>query len=198
MNERGEMSLIFVVLIAGMTSVLILCALRLQKSFRHLEKRTELFLCVKEAEGELVRYMKFMGRTNWAIKNVDKAKLIMMFIPGLQGGALEAEKAKKTLILLQNGRLIPYLKKVSELKSRACPLDPGILITPFMLSGAVYQRSADGTARLRKEKWIYRYVSLPYAVSVDWNARGYEAIKPKLQRSSWENEAKLSSTLSSY
>jgi hypothetical protein len=198
MNERGEMNLIFVILVVGITGVLILCALRLQRSFSFLEKRTELFLCTKETEGELIRYMKFMGRTNWAIKNVEKAKLIMAFIPGLQGGALEAEKARRTLILLQNTSLIPYLKKLTSLKSRKCPLDPRLSITPFMLSGAGYQRKSDGTARLRNKKWIYRYVSLPYIVSVEWDANRIESLFPKVKRSSWENGAKLSSTLSSY
>ncbi len=198
MNERGEMNLIFVILVVGISGVLILCSLRLQRSFSLLEKRTELFLCTKETEGELIRYMKFMGRTNWAIKNVEKAKLIMAFIPGLQGGALEAEKARRTLILLQNTSLIPYLKKLSEMKSRECPLDPRISITPFMLSGAVYLRNTDGTARLRNKKWTNHYISLPYAVSVEWDGTGFESLFPEVKRVSWENGAKLSSTLSSY
>lgn len=198
MNQRGDMNLIFVLMVAGLTGVLILCALRLERSFHFLEKRTELFLCTKETEGELIRYLKFMGRTNWAIKNVEKAKLIMMFIPGLQGGALEAEKAKRTLMLLQTSGLIPYMKKLSELKAHGCLFDPRIFITPFILSGTGYQRGTDGTARLRSEKWTYRYVSLPYALSVEWNVTGLDSLNPRLRRKSWENGARLSSTLSSY
>jgi hypothetical protein len=122
----------------------------------------------------------------------------MMFIPGLQGGALEAEKAKRTLILLQNTSLVPYLKKVVELKTRGCPLDPRILKTPFYLSGVSYRRAQDGTAQLRNKKWTHHYVSLPYAVEVEWKADGYESVRPLLARKSWENGALLSSTLSSY
>lgn len=198
MNERGEMNLVFVILVAGISGVLILCSLRLHRSFSLLEKRTELFLCVRETEGELLRYMKFMGRTNWGIKNIEKAKLIMAFIPGLQGGALEAEKAKRTLILLQNSSLIPYLKKLSHLKSRGCPLDPRLHITPFMMSGTGYARKTNGTARLRNKKWTYHYVSLPYKISIDWQTVGLESLSPKIKRVSWEKGAKLSSTLSSY
>lgn len=198
MNQRGDVNLFFVIFVAGLSGVMLLCALRLQRSFRLLEKRTELFLCVKETEGELSRYMKFMGRTNWAIRNVEKAKYIMMFIPGLQGGALEAEKAKRTLILVQNTALVPYLKKFAVLKAKGCPVDPRLLITPFELSGAGYQRDHLGSAKLRKTIWTNQYVSLPYSLSVEWDASGFEAINPRLLRKSWENGAKLSSILSSY
>lgn len=198
MNQKGEMNLVFILMVAGLSGVMILCALSLRKSFRLLERRTELFLCTKETEGEIHRYMKFMGRTNWAIKNVEKAKLIMMFIPGLQAGALKAEKAKRTLMLIQNTSLVPYLKKMAELKSRSCPMDPRIFITPFHLAGYGYQRSADSTAQLRSTKWSYQYVSFPYSLSVDWDANNFEAINPRLKRISRENGAKLSSILSSY
>jgi hypothetical protein len=185
-------------MVAGLSGVMILCALRLKNSFRLLEKRTELFLCTKEVEGELYQYIKFMGRTNWAIKNVEKAKLIMMFIPGLQGGALEAEKAKRTLIMMQNTALIPFLKKMAQLKSRSCPMDPRIFITPFKLAGYGYQRDADSTATLRSSKWSYQYVSFPYSLSVDWDASHYLGLSPRLKRISKENGGKLSSILSSY
>jgi len=197
-NQRGEMNLVFVLLVAGLSGVLILCALSLQRSFRLLERRTELFLCVKETEGELVRYMKFMGRTNWALKNIRKAQLILVFIPGLQGAAANAEKLRKALIRIQDVSLIPYLKKLSELKSRGCPVDPRLLITPFELNGSGYRRGSEGAASLRKEKWSYHYVSLPYTVSVDWDAHGYEAVSPRITRISSEKTARLSSILSSY
>ncbi len=198
MNEKGEMNLVFVLMVAGLSGVMILCALKLQKSYRLLEKRTDLFLCTKEVEGEISQYMRFMGRTNWAIKNVEKAKLIMLFIPGLQGGALEAEKAKRTLILVQNTSVVPFLKKMAELKSRSCPMDPRIFITPFILTPVGHQRNTDGTATLRKLRWSYQYVSYPYSLSVDWDASQFEALNPRLKRISKENGAKLSSTLSSY
>ena len=198
MNERGEMNLFFVLMVVGLSGVMILCALRLQRSFHLLEKRTELFLCTKETEGEIHQYMKFMGRTNLALRNVQVAKFILIFIPGLQGHALAADKLKKLLVTLQNAELILYLKKMAELKTRGCPMDPRILITPFKLNATGYQRSIDKTAILRSSRWNYQYVSFPYAISVDWDARGFEAIMPILKRASKENAAKLSSILSSY
>lgn len=198
MNQRGEMNLVFVLMVAGLSGVLILCALSLHRSFRLLEKRTELFLCIKETEGELVRYIKFMGRTNWALKNIRKAQLIMVFIPGLQGAAANAEKLRKTLVTIQDQTLIPYLKKLSELQTRGCPLDPRFLKTPFHLSGRGYERGSQGAAKLREEKWKNHYISLPYAVSVEWNAHSYESVNPLITRKSSERGAKLSSILQSY
>ncbi len=192
------MNLVFVMMIAGLSGLLILCALNLHRSYRLLEKRTGLFLCMKETEGELVRYMKFMGRTNWAIKNIRKAQLIMVFIPGLQGGAANAEKLRKALVKIQDMTLVPYLKKLSEMKLRGCPVDPRMLRTPFELSGIAYKRNTNGAARLREEKWTHHYISLPYAVSVAWNARDYEAVSPGIERKSSEKTARLSSILSSY
>ena len=198
MNERGEMNLFFVLMVVGLSGVMILSALSLQRSFKLIEKRTELFLCTKETEGEIHQYMKLMGRTNWALKNLQKARLVMILIPGLQGAALDAEKLKRALILYQNLNLFPFMKKLAQLKSRSCPMDPRILITPFQLAGAIYQRGADGTAILRSSQWTYHYVSIPYSLTVDWDARDFEAINPRLKRISKENAAKLSSILSSY
>lgn len=197
-NQRGEMNLVFVLLVAGLSGVMILCALSLYRSFRLLEKRTELFLCVKETEGELVQYMRFMGRTNWALKNIRKAQLIMVFIPGLQGAVANAEKLRKTLVTLQDLTLVPYLKKLREMRSRGCPLDPRLLITPFHLSGRGYQRGTDGSARLREEKWKNLYISFPYTLSIEWNVRAYESVNPQIQRTSSEIGARLSSVLRSY
>ena len=198
MNQRGEMNLVFVLLVAGLSSLLILCAMNLHRSFRLLEKRTELFLCVKETEGEMVRYMKFMGRTNWALKNIRRAQAIMVFIPGLQGVALDAEKLRDAIILVQDASLIPYMKKLSELKLRGCPLDPRLLKTPFQLGPRGYLRGFSKQAKLRNGKWTYHYISLPYSISVEWNAAAYEAVRPLLIRNSSEKTAKLSSIFASY
>lgn len=192
------MNLFFVVMLVCLSGVMVLCSLKLHRSFRLLEKRTELFLCMKESEGELQRYMKFMGRTNWGLKNLEKVKLIALFIPGLQGVAADAEKAKKLLIHIQNLGLVSYLKNLSGLKARGCPLDPRMLTTPFHLSGNGYSRSMDETAKLRSRQWSHYYLSYPYAVTVDWDASGYESIRPRLIRISSENAGKLSSILSSY
>lgn len=198
MNQRGEMNLVFVLIVVALTGVMILCALRLQRSFSLLQKRTELFLCAKETEGELVRYMTFMGRTNWALKNIRRVQLIAVLFPALLPIAGNAEKVRKAIQLLQDLSLIPYMKKLSELKSRGCPLDPRLLKTPFELGGFGYRRGSYGRAKLRNVKWTNYYVSYPYSVSVEWNASAYEAVWPTLARSSSEKAAKLSSILSSY
>lgn len=197
MNQKGEVTLMSCLLIFCLMSVVLLSALELQKSFKLLKKRTHLFLCVKETKGELHTYMKFMGRTNWGIKNINRASLIMMFIPGAQGAAMEAKKLKKYIQYTQEARTVSYLKTLKDLRSKSCPLDPRMFITPFKLGTRLLDRDGDGAAILREEEWTYGYFSKPYFVSIKVNASSWERVKPKITYTSEEKLAKLSSLLSS-
>lgn len=197
MNQKGEVTVLTTLLIATLTGIVLLCALELRKSYSLLEKRTHLFLCVKETKGELHDYLKFMGRTNWAIKNINKASLIMMFIPGLQGIAADAQKAKKYIQYAQEVRLISYMKTLSLLRERKCSTDPRMFLTPFKLGSRLLKRDAHGAAELREEKWTYYYLSKPYLLQIEINASGFESLKPRIIYKSEEKAAKLSSLLSS-
>lgn len=197
MNQKGEVTVLTTLLIATLTGIVLLCALELRKSYSLLEKRTHLFLCVKETKGELNQYMKFMGRTNWAIKNINKASLIMMFIPGLQGIAADAQKAKKYIQYVQAIRSVSYLKTLSDLRVRKCSTDPRMFLTPFKLGSRMLKRDAHGAAELREEKWTYYYLSKPYLLQIEINASAFESLKPKITYKSEEKAAKLSSLLSS-
>ncbi len=197
MNQKGEITLLSCCLILTLSGLVLLCSLELQKSFSLLRKRTDLFLCVKETKGEIHHFMKFMGRTNWAIKNINRASLIMAFIPGLQKAALDAQKAKKYLQYIQNGRLVSYLKTLKDLSGKSCPLDPRMFITPFKLGGTLLKRDGNGAALLREEKWTYYYFSKPYLLSIKIDAKKWEAISPKIRYQAEEKAAKLSSLLSS-
>lgn len=196
MNQKGEATLLTTLLIAVLTGIVLLCALELKKSFSQLERRTHLFLCVKETKGELHQYMKFMGRTNWAIKNINKASLIMLFIPGLQGVAADAQKAKKYLQYVQEGRTISYLKTLTSLRGRKCSTDPRMFLTPFKLGSRLLKRDAHGAAELREEKWTYYFLSKPYLLQINIEASGFESIKPAVNYITSERGAKLSSLLS--
>jgi hypothetical protein len=197
MNQKGEVTLLSTLLLLVLMSIVLLCSLELRKSFKLMERRTQLYLCTKEAKGELHLLLKFMGRTNWGIKNINKASLIMMFIPGLQGVAADAQKAKKYLQYTQEARLLSYLKTLSQLKHKGCSLDPRMYITPFALGSRLLQRDLHGAAKLREQKWTYYYFSKPYFLSLDVNAMGLESIKPKIIYRAQEKAAKLSSLLSS-
>lgn len=193
MNQKGEITLLSCLLIFTLSGLVLLCTLELQKSFNLLQKRTNLFLCVKETKGEFHHFMKFMGRTNWAIKNINRASLIMAFIPGLQKAALDAQKAKKYLQYMQNGRVVSYLKTLKDLSGKSCPLDPRMFITPFKLG----KRDENGAAILREEKWTYYYFSKPYLLNLKIDAKKWERISPKIRYQAQEKAAKLSSLLSS-
>lgn len=195
-NEKGEITILSCLVIFVLTSLVLLCGLELKKSFNQLQKRTQLFLCTKEIKGELHQYIKFMGQTNWAIKNINKASLIMMFIPGLQGVAADAQKAKKYLQYVQDIRLVSYLKTLKDISSKGCPVDPRMFITPFSLGTRLLKRDEHGAAKLREEKWNYFYFSKPYLLDLKIDASGFESVNPKINYQAEEKLGKLSSLLS--
>ncbi len=197
LGQRGEAILFCSLSLVALTGLMLLLVLELRMSFRSLQRRSELFLCTKEAKGEVHEYLKFMGRTNWGIRNIQRASLIMVFIPGLQGVAGDAQKVKKAIQLYQNFRLASYLKTLASLRQKRCSLDPRMFITPFKLGGFGYQRDSSGAAELRNEKWDYVFVSLPYTLKVSIDAGGVESIKPRVRYISSENGVMLSSLLSS-
>lgn len=193
MNQKGEVTLVSCLLILSLATIVLLSALELRKSYKLLEKRTHLFLCVKESKGEIHKFMTFMGRTNWGIKNINRASLIMIFIPGAQGMALEAQKMKKYLQYVQNARIVSYLKTLKDLKKNQCPLDPRMFITPFEL-----KRDDDGALELREDEWTYGYFLRPYLLTIKIKASEWEKINPRIHYISEEKAAKLSSLLSSH
>lgn len=192
MNQKGEITLLSCLMILVLTSLVLLCALELNKSFKLLQKRTHLYLCVKETKGEFHEFMKFMGRSNWAIRNLNRLSIVMIFIPGLQKFAIDAQKAKKYLQYIQNGRTVSYLKTLKDLKGRNCPLDPRMFLTPFKL-----KRDQLGALVLREKEWTYYYLSKPYFLSLKISPKRWERIQPKISYLSEEKAAKLSFLLSS-
>jgi len=192
MNQIGETILFFVLILVVISGLFTLCGLELQRSFSLLQKRTNLFICVKQTKGEIHRYLKFMGKTNWALKNSSKAQLIATLIPGLQGIALNAEKMKKTLKHLQTGSLINYQAKILQLKIQGCPLDPKMLQTPFSLKAMKYQRDLSERAILRNSSWTYLYSSTPYLLTLKINAEKYEAMNPQIYYEANERQEKSS------
>ncbi|WPU64236.1 hypothetical protein [Peredibacter starrii] len=190
MNQRGEITLFSCFLLLSLMALVLACGLELRKSFKLLEQRSHLFLCVKETKGEFNEFMIFMGRTNWGIKNINRASLIMMFIPGLQGAAMDAQKLKKYLVYAQNVRLISYLKTLKDLKGKNCPLDPRMFITPFKT-----KRDSEEALVLREEKWTYYFLRRPYVLSLTTSSQGFESVNPKLKFLMEEKGAMLSSHL---
>lgn len=197
MNQKGEITLISSLILLALTSLVLLSALELKKTYQLLERRTHLFLCVKEAKGEVNLFLKFMGRTNWAIKNINRASLIIAFIPGLQGLALDAQKAKKYLQYAQNIRFIAYMKTLNSMRAKSCALDPRMFITPYQLGSRLLERDTEGAAILRETEWTYYYFSKPYLLSLTVKASGLEQINPKIIYKAEEKAGKLSSLLSS-
>jgi hypothetical protein len=197
MNQKGEVTLTSCLITLALTGLVLLSALELRQSFSLLEKRTRLFLCLKETKGEFHQFTRFMGRANWGIRNLNRASLIMLFIPGAQGGAMNAGKLKKFLQHSQEIRLISYLKTLTNLKRQGCPLDPQLFITPFQSGPSILSRDKEGAAILRKNEWTYGFLSRPYLVTMKVNLNQWENIHPTPRYKTEEKAAKLSSLLSS-
>lgn len=193
MSEKGEATLFGVFTLVALTGIMLLCSLELSRSYRFLTRRSELFLCTKEAKGELNSYLKLMGRSNWAINNIQRAKLVMLFIPGLQGVALNSEKAKTFLKAYQNAQLFVYLNRIKKIAAKGCATDPRLFLTPYMLNGAGYLRQSSGAAIIRKQKWTYIYSRSPYALALEVNTSQSEKVNPKITYRVRESGGRLSS-----
>jgi hypothetical protein len=197
MNQRGDSTLFCILLLLALSSLVILSSLELKRSYSLLKKRAHILLCMKETKGELHNYLKFMGRTNWAIENINRVSFVAMFIPGLQIASLSGDKLKKTIMYLQDAHLLLYFKTIKELKDKSCPIDPRQLLTPFELGLKGYKRDLEGAAKLRKKKWSYYFFHLPYAISLEINGRNYLGVSPKIKYHFKESEV-TSSFLSSF
>jgi hypothetical protein len=180
MNQRGEVTLFAVAAMAVLTALMVLCSLGLAHSYGLLKKRTQIFLCAKETKGELHQYLKLMGRSNWALKNLKIAKLAMLFIPGLQAASLSAEKTRKLIIVYQNLQLAIYLKRLAKITRQGCKFDPRMFTTPFHLSLEGYARNPDGSAKMRSEKWTYYFINVPYVLTLKVDAQELEKLEPKI------------------
>lgn len=196
MNEKGEAILFAVLTLVALTGTMLLCSLELNRSYRLITRRSGLFLCTREIKGELNNYLRSMGRSNWAIKNIQKAKWVMAFIPGLQGAAANSEKARALLKAHQDANLLLYLLRLRKISARGCSLDPEIFLTPYKLRAKGYARDFQGAAIRRKDKWIYNFTRYPYSLSLEIDGAQTEKVNPEIIFLARENVAKLSSPLS--
>lgn len=188
MSERGEATLLSVLLVTVLAGLVLLCSLELQRAFHLLQKRTKVFLCAKEVKGEIRQHLRFMGRTNWGIKNTHRAGLIALFIPGLQGAAMEGQKIKKLLIQLQTLELVSYLKKLAALRAKGCSLDPQIFITPYRIGSGVHQRDTSGQAILRETAWDYYFIQKPYSLKLAFSNSGLK-IESSASGGTWSSHS---------
>jgi hypothetical protein len=137
-----------------------------------------------------------MGRANWGIKNLHKLSLLMLFIPGLSAAGGSAQKAKKILQRAQDVRLALFLKTIYQMKRKSCPLDPQILMTPYKIGKNLFDRSPEGAIKLRKIKWSYSLIQLPYSLILKIDSSQAEALTPKVKTSFSEKMANQFSPLS--
>jgi hypothetical protein len=93
---------------------------------------------------------------------------------------------------MQEVKMTSYLKKLSDLRSKTCAIDPRMYITPFKLGSRLLARDGEGAAILRETKWTYGFFSRPYFISIKIDATGLERTRPKIDFVTEEKLAKLS------
>lgn len=191
MNQRGDCTLLGILLILAMSSLLTLTSLSLVRSFKNLKERTNLILCLKEIKGEEGELHHFIGKTNWAIQNITRAKVLATLIPGLQMGAMKAEAMKKLIQQTQNLRLFSYLKKIARLKGQGCPLPFNLVQSPYQLSVQGMKRNHEGIALLRKNQWNYFFYQKPYAIRMECQTENNDSLKTRVRCRTSENVATL-------
>jgi hypothetical protein len=189
MNQKGEAVLFCVLVLTLLSGLLSLCGLELQRTFRQLENRTKIFLCVKETKGETNNFIKRMGQSNWMIKNTSKAQFFMAFIPGLQGASLKAKEIKKALQTYQQKLLVEYLGALAKIKLKACPIDHQLLKTPFETHLMSFKRGAEGEALARKTRWKYSFYLNPYLLTMDLDLNHWEKQNPIIYLKTKEKQA---------
>lgn len=191
MNQRGDCTLLGILVILAMSSLLTLTSLSLVRSFRKLKQRTNLILCLKEIKGEESQLYHFIAKTNFAIKNISRAKKVAVLIPGLQTSAMNAEAIKKIIQQSQDLRLFSHLKKMAKLKAQNCPLPFNLGQSPYQLGPKGLIRNPEGITILRKQEWNYFFYIKPYAVEMKCRAHKYDSQAFKLKCQTSENVATL-------
>lgn len=145
------MKLYLAALVSLLLSLGVLLFLLTHHQFKQMKARGDLMLCLKEVKGELHDFIILTERMNWAIKHIDKAKYLV-FIPGLQAVAANAEKTKKYIQKYQDFTLTQYLLKLTKLKRR-CHMSPSSFMTPYQITVSGFRRHFDGTTQWRNEQW---------------------------------------------
>jgi hypothetical protein len=191
MNQRGDCTLFGILILLALSSLLTLTSLSLIKSFKRLKQRTNLILCLKEFKGEQNQFIQFISKTNFALKNISRAKLIAAIIPGLQLGSMKAETLKRVIQRSQDLRLISYLNKIADLKRQSCPVPMKFRQSPFDFNLKGLKRNYEGTVIIRNQQWKHYFQQHPYVISMSCQIRKIDEIAPKISCHFWENVVTL-------
>ena len=180
MNQRGEVLLTSCLVIFLGSLLFLLAILEVKKSFHNLQKRSKIILCTKEMKGEIKNLLIFTGRANWAIKNINRAEIIMTIFPDLRVGKIGAKGLKKSIKVMQNLKVISFLKFVTLSNQKGCPFNMAMFKTPFKRRGISLKRNINGGLILRKKTWKYHLRLSPYNIKMTIKTRNWESLFPKV------------------
>ncbi len=189
MNQKGDTTMFSIFFLMTISGLLILGTLELQRNLELLKRRSKLFLCTKIAKSELDKHLRYLSRTNWALKNISRANLLAIFIPGFQGASLSSSRLKKLIKTYQHLELLRYLNKLREMGIKGCSVDPKMFKTPFEINLSGYKRNIDETIKQREEKWEYQFVHSPFQLNLKIHSPKSVNLKPQINYSVEERPA---------
>lgn len=159
-NENGNTTISFLLILC---LIFTLSLSTVYKKIKQINKGKEIakaFLCTKEYTGLYKDHVKKISKLNRLILILNSTKKISLFIPGI--GPItshNAHQAERTLILLQNGQHVSYLKKMYELYKSSCSFSPQVFKTAFEHRGYQLKRGPFNQAKIRKSPWQVYYLS---------------------------------------
>lgn len=138
-----------------LTSILTVTVIKKINIHIKLKKTLQQYNCIKEYNGKSKKYISFMKKTNWIIKNIHNSEIFLIFFPHLTIAKSSIKFAKNALKKSQTIKTFSYLEKIRRLKATGCPISINAYIAPYN----VFKRNKDETAPLRKREWNIWFIS---------------------------------------
>ncbi len=123
-------------------------------NLRQIRERSLVYLCAKEFYLTQHHFIDKIEAINLALVSTQYLKVITLLFPGniiLTGSS--TQQIQESLKKLQNVLLISYMKNLSLLKKKSCPLPLESYTTPYVLSGWGFQRNSRQQTVLRAQNW---------------------------------------------
>jgi len=160
-------------------SLTILLGLSLVLNYKKQKARSELFVCVKKVKLLSQKHLEIMGKTSWAIKNLDTFAKITLFIPGFQSGSLKAEELKKALMVYQEAEDKKFIAQLLRLNGANCLIKPQFLSGFFQHSGVLLLRQKS-LPIFRELKWEVTFQNFYSTLSLEFFIKKFSSIHPRI------------------
>lgn len=157
MNENGNSLFLSMLLLMLISLVGIIGLKNRLQEYKDIKNKTELLLCTKTLNGEVLTFHNHIKRINKYIKTIMIAKLGSYFIPGFNITTKAAAKiAIRVLKAKQYMHLVSFqAKSTALLLKRQCLFSPKVLTTPYHIGLNGFKRNKLEEAIIKGAKWQF-------------------------------------------